>query len=525
MPKTRLYLRGLLSSWAGYGANIVVMFFLSPFVVHSLGAERYGVWSLLMTVTGYLGLVELGVRASTGRFINFYIGKARPDKVDQVINTSLAFYCLASVMVLLVAMVVGMNFTSLFPKISTELAHQASTILLLMAINVWLGLWSATFAQLLFAANRFDLLNAVSVLTLGVRAGGTVWALGMGYGLTELAMVLVTSSMVSFVLLVAASRWKGVRVHFGFSLAKLSCFREIFSFGSWAFLSGLSNRIIDYTSAALIALLLGAAEITYFAIGYMILDSGRELLTYIVRVLTPDIQKAAGREGESLAPMMIRATNATMLVAVPMLGGMLILGDDFILQWMGPQFYKSGVVLMLVTISQFGSMAGMSCGTILNAMGHVKLVALLAALEAVLNLACSVVLVKYFNLGIYGVALGMTIPTILISNIALVVAACRRLHTPLGPFVSATFGRWGPALALFLPLCLAVSSIVTLGGYAGIVVKAAVSVALYLPAGAILILGYSQSVSLLQNMLSIGRRKQELKTTVIDPPAVAPERR
>src|SRR5580765_5542459 len=59
-----VYLRSLVTNWVGYAANVVVAFFLSPFIVHTLGDSGYGVWSLLMSIVGYVGLIDLGVRVS-----------------------------------------------------------------------------------------------------------------------------------------------------------------------------------------------------------------------------------------------------------------------------------------------------------------------------------------------------------------------------------------------------------------------------------------------------------------------------
>lgn len=63
MSRARVYLRNITANWVGYGLNLVVMFFMSPFVVHTLGDERYGVWTLLVTLTGHMGLQQGGMEA------------------------------------------------------------------------------------------------------------------------------------------------------------------------------------------------------------------------------------------------------------------------------------------------------------------------------------------------------------------------------------------------------------------------------------------------------------------------------
>ena len=60
MSLTRRLLRNIASNWAGYVVQVAVGFFLTPFVVHSLGETQYGVWTLVVGVTGYYGLLDLG---------------------------------------------------------------------------------------------------------------------------------------------------------------------------------------------------------------------------------------------------------------------------------------------------------------------------------------------------------------------------------------------------------------------------------------------------------------------------------
>jgi O-antigen/teichoic acid export membrane protein len=74
MAKARIIARNLVANWVGHGANLVVMFFLSPFILHTLGITQFGIWQILMVLTGYMGILDLGVRASTGRHIVLYLG-------------------------------------------------------------------------------------------------------------------------------------------------------------------------------------------------------------------------------------------------------------------------------------------------------------------------------------------------------------------------------------------------------------------------------------------------------------------
>ncbi|GAG42518.1 unnamed protein product, partial [marine sediment metagenome] len=62
MSESRIYARNLAANWTAHGANMVVLFFLSPFIVHTLGKVEYGIWGLLSVLTGYMGIFDLGIR-------------------------------------------------------------------------------------------------------------------------------------------------------------------------------------------------------------------------------------------------------------------------------------------------------------------------------------------------------------------------------------------------------------------------------------------------------------------------------
>jgi len=87
----RVHARNLIANWTGHGANLVVMFFLSPFIIHTLGSVEYGIWGLLGVLTGYAGLLDLGVRVSTSRYIVLYFGKGDDVRLDETIRTALGF--------------------------------------------------------------------------------------------------------------------------------------------------------------------------------------------------------------------------------------------------------------------------------------------------------------------------------------------------------------------------------------------------------------------------------------------------
>ncbi|MEQ8205984.1 MAG: hypothetical protein RIA65_07405, partial [Woeseia sp.] len=65
--------KNVFSNWANLAVNIVISFFLAPFIVKSLGNTWYGIWVIMMQFTGYLYLLDFGVRESVIRYVSKFL--------------------------------------------------------------------------------------------------------------------------------------------------------------------------------------------------------------------------------------------------------------------------------------------------------------------------------------------------------------------------------------------------------------------------------------------------------------------
>jgi O-antigen/teichoic acid export membrane protein len=140
-----------------------------------------------------------------------------------------------------------------------------------------------------------------------------------------------------------------------------------------------------------------------------------------------------------------------MAVSLPILVTLLVRGDNFIGVWMGPQYsHTSGTVLAILATALLFSLPNAPASSIALGIGKHKTIAKWAIGEAVANLSLSVVLARIF--GIYGVALGTLIPSLVVN-----VVFWPRYVTNLVKinyrqvFVSV----WGPLLLSAVPFAAA----------------------------------------------------------------------
>src|ERR1044071_5146827 len=87
-------IKNVLMNWAAFAATIGIGFVMSPFLVRRLGDSVYGVWVLVGSLVGYLGLLDFGITPSTVKYIAEYRALDDQRAINRLVTTSLAVYSL-----------------------------------------------------------------------------------------------------------------------------------------------------------------------------------------------------------------------------------------------------------------------------------------------------------------------------------------------------------------------------------------------------------------------------------------------
>ncbi len=77
--------------WNLLGASVVlaVGFIATPYLVHGLGTERFGVMALAIAAIGYFGLFDLGLGRALSKLVAEYIGRNAEKDIPALVGTAL----------------------------------------------------------------------------------------------------------------------------------------------------------------------------------------------------------------------------------------------------------------------------------------------------------------------------------------------------------------------------------------------------------------------------------------------------
>jgi O-antigen/teichoic acid export membrane protein len=404
-------LRSVLANWGGFACSAIISFFMSPFIVHHLGTSAYGVWVLVGSLTGYLGLLNLGVRAAVTRYVARFYAESNDREANAVASSALVIFLIAGLIAVLVSVIAAVAIMPLF-HVPASYQIAARVALVLAGFNIATSLVSGVFGGILAALHRFDLINLIEAANSLLTALTIVLFLSAGNGLIALAVINLLFAIAAGVVNATAV----FRIYPALSIQFSKCDSEhlklIFSFSIYTFLLQLSFNVIFYTDSIVIGAVLSVGLVTFFAIAGNLMNYSRMLISGISTTMTPraGALEAMGRTDE-IQMLVLKAMRLATLVMLPTALTFLLRGSSFIRLWMGPEFAeRSGRVLWILSLALIFVAGDQVATAVMLGIGAHRAVVLMMCVMAFCNLGLSIVLAR--RMGIVGVAWGTTLPSL-----------------------------------------------------------------------------------------------------------------
>jgi O-antigen/teichoic acid export membrane protein len=439
--------RNVLANWTAYIMGFVVNFFISPLIVNHLGAESYGVWTLLATVTAYLGLLDLGIRSAVTRYVARSESLGDREMATRTASAALTLLAVMGGVALAAAILLGLAAPSLF-RIPAGYGSTTLVVAVLAGASTGLALVSGAFGGVLIGRQRFDLAGRIDVAATLVRAALVLAVVASDGGLVALAVVQFVASLTSSV----ATAWLALRIHP--ELRRRPSWgrphlRLIVSYGGYSFVAQIGTSIVDRAGLILVGVFLPMTAVAVFAIASALIDYARVLVGGIRTTLAPQasVLEGQGQRG-GLHDLTLRGIRYCSLLVLPIAITFALRGSTFIGLWMGYEYGgPSGEVLTILAVRLAVLGATGASGNVMLGASRERAVAAVCVAEASITVAAVVTLVGPF--GLLGVAWGAAMPTVAAALLVWPWLLRESFGVEVRRYLSAGWGRPAAALVPF----------------------------------------------------------------------------
>lgn len=372
-------------NWCGMAVTMVTGFVVAPVLVDRLEDSAYGLWIVIASMSGYFGLLDLGVRGSVGRYIAYYLARGEQRQVNVTLSTAVAILSGVAVLTLVATLLVLLVFFHLFDVPAAQV-HAARLAIIIVGVNLALTFPVSVFDGVLWGHERFDLLNITDIPIVLLRTVLTIWLVQRPEDIVTLAWITFLTTAGSELAKVALSFWIDPGLRLGIALLDRTAAAQLYGYGFWQFLLQIARQIGGQLGPLVIGGIISVAAVTPYSIASRLIGYLSQFIVAATGVLTP-LATALHARSDAHVEQQLYVEGGKWCTSVALLAGVAtaLLGGPLLELWMGRRFVPAAYPMLLVlTAGELLPMSQWLTYSILLGKARHRAVALASVAEGVL---------------------------------------------------------------------------------------------------------------------------------------------
>lgn len=390
---------------AEYMAQPLSLIVAAPFLVHKLGLSQYGIWMLVTTILGSVGVLSTGFGDATVKYVSAYRGQNNPAGIERTIRATLTINVfLGTLFGLLVWVAAPYSVDHIF-KIEPAFHVASLQAIRISAVILAIRSIESVFVSTLRAFERYGPPVKLNVFLRTIVVVSAVVLASIGRGVVAIMIATLFWSALIVVLQAIAAR-RVVGPLNPFPTFEKQALAEVFTFGCYSWLQALAGVVFMYADRFLIAALLGTAPLAIYVLCVQATQPIHGLAAAAFNFVFPHIS-SRHEAGEVQGPRRVFrvASLSSLFLSVILALPLILFGKPLLTFWMGKQVADEGhLVLALLAVAYVLMALNVVPHYALLAFGRVRLIAGINFASGVLLALLMVALVPPF--GLTGAALG-----------------------------------------------------------------------------------------------------------------------
>ncbi len=385
----------------------------TPFLLHRLGLQEFGIWMLAAAAVGTVGFVATGFGDATVKYVAEYRAEGDDQAISRVVSNTLSLYgVLAGVLALALWWSASAVATDVL-KLHGDARELGVHVIQLAGLGLLVQSIDSVFASTLRGLERYDLTVKVTVSERALLVAVAVVLAALGHGAVA---ILVSSVLISICGAAVQSEIcrrmvPGLRVRPGWHAATV---RRIGSFGFFSWMQGVGGILFSQADRLVVGATLGLREVSYYVICTQIAQQVHLLCSAGFHFVLPLVSRNwAGKGRDDTRRLYARARLFNVAAATGLAAAVLVGGRPFLAAWLGPAFAAHTRGLLYGLTAAFWLLAiNVVPHNMLLAIDKVRVVALLNLAGGAATLVSIAVLARAYHLpgaGLGNLAYGMVI--------------------------------------------------------------------------------------------------------------------
>lgn len=346
--KNKQLVINMTATFISFIVSFGISFFLTPFIVKSLGATAYGFVGLTNNIISYTELVTIALNCMAGRFITIKYAQGKTNEANKYFSSVFYSNIILSALIVLVTGGCILYIEHIF-DIPQTLISDVKLLLALLVINTIIGLMMNVFSIATFVKNRLELSSIRNIIASLIKAGVLsglfiFWVPHLWYiGISGMLYTLYSSYANYRYTRILTPELKIRRTDFDYTKVK-----ELLSSGIWGLLARLGTVLGSGLDLVIANLCIGAAAMGFFSLTKNVPTILLSLFASISAVFAPLFTTLyAKRQKKELQNELHKSIRLLGFLSSIPIACIFAFGDNFYSLWLPGEDYEK---LQLLTI-------------------------------------------------------------------------------------------------------------------------------------------------------------------------------
>lgn len=391
-------------------SNILIAFFLMPFMVHNLGPKAYGYWSLLGSIIGYLAFLDLGLSSAVSRFASKSLGEKKYEEINFIANTSFWIFMLLGTISLVLAIIIGVGgYYYIKDKID---AFQFMLSMIILGLVPFMDFPMRSINGIMQSILRDDICAISRFVNLAIRTILIFILLKKYCDIVTLSIIMVIASFVAYSLQFWLFKKQFTYIKINLKYFQKTKFISFFKYALSSLVAQLSTLFRFRISTVIISAFLNVASVTFYTIPTQLIEYFMQLVSGTLSSLTPLFSRYEGENDfDSIKNKLILTTKISSILSFSIFSIMILVGKQFIYLWMGDDFTFTYIYVVILGFAVTLSLSQNPSVSLMYGISKHKYFAVQSLIEGVANVIMSIVFIKLY--GLIGVVIGTAIPMLI----------------------------------------------------------------------------------------------------------------
>lgn len=433
MSRTKSFVSGFASSTAQKILTKLIGLIITPIVLTYLDKTEYGIWVIIGSLLGYMGLMNFGVTGATSVITSKSNTKENEHRINIIINNAFVLQSIIGLFIIVLGIIVSFYFPNIF-NIGEYSKEDAWLVFVMAIIGYGISFPNKSLKGLIRARQMISLSVWIQFVLFILTTILNLYLLHLGFGLLALPIGTIVIQLLSYPIWIFFAKKSYPKLRFDFSVITIENMKEILGVSLYWFVGMIAAVVIYSTDTILIGIFMSTTMVTMYALTFRLSEVVREFIYSISFTFMPALGQIMG-EGDIGKARDIYILSQSFILSLAVIGAVFIylFNGYFVRFWVGDEYFVGDILSLIFAGMLFIAVVFHSSSLILGADLKLKSITTIRITEAVINIGLSIWWVQLY--GLIGVAFATLIAGFLTSFWAIPYITMKNLGISLGLWV------------------------------------------------------------------------------------------